>query len=65
MRCYWGPGRFHFGFGMRPFGFWFGGVRPFPRREDYLRMLERYKEDLEAELKEVEQEIEALRKEAA
>ncbi|MBI2918115.1 MAG: DUF5320 domain-containing protein [Chloroflexi bacterium] len=55
MRCYGGPGRFHFGLGMRPF----------PRKDDYIRMLERYKEDLEAELKDVEREIESLRKEAA
>lgn len=36
--------------------------RPFIPREDYLRMLERYKEDLKAELKEVEKEIEDVKK---
>ena len=65
MRFYCGPGPFHFGFGFRPFAFWFGGVGPFPRREEYRRMLERYKEDLEAELREVERELESLRGEAA
>ena len=50
---------FRFGFG--PFGF-FGRWRPWPRREEYLRMLERYKEDLQEELKEVEQEIEEVKK---
>jgi len=48
---------------MPSFGFWFGMGRPFPRREDYLRMLERYKEDLEAELREVNREIEDLGRE--
>ena len=63
------------GFGLPPFGFrmwgpW--GRRPwgfgFPRREDYLRMLEEYQETLEEmqreiakELEEVEREIEKLR----
>ena len=46
-----------FGFGFPPFMFYFGR-RPFPRREDYLRMLEEYKKELEAELREVEKEIE-------
>lgn len=59
-----------------PFGFYmmhrgpFRGFAPwgFPRREEYLRMLEEYKRDLEEykreleeELREVEREIEQLR----
>ena len=51
-----------FRFGFPPFMFYFG-PRPFPRKEDYLRMMEEYKEDLEAELKEIEKEIEELKKE--
>ena len=51
-----------FGFGLPPFMFYFGR-RPFPRREDYLRMLEEYKKELEAELREVEKEIEEMRRE--
>ena len=48
--------------GFPPFMFYFG-PRPFPKKEDYLRMLEEYKEDLEAELKEVEKEIAEIKKE--
>ena len=55
-------GRFSFGFGFPPFGFWFHGMRPFPRRKDYLEMLEEYKKELEGELKEVEKEIEDLKR---
>jgi len=54
-------GRFTFRFGFPPFGFWFYG-RPFPRRHEYLEMLEEYKQELEEELKEVESEIEDLKK---
>ncbi len=39
-----------FGMGFPPFGFFFHGPGRFPRREDYVRMLEEYKEDLEEEL---------------
>ena len=52
-----------FTMGIPPFGFWVGGPGHFPRRDDYIRMLEEYKEDLEAELKEVNQEIEEVKKE--
>lgn len=70
---------YRYGFGwdfcFPPFGFRFWGPfrgRPwgmgFPRREDYLHMLEQYKEYLETmqqdiaeELKEVEQEIEKFK----
>jgi hypothetical protein len=55
-------GGFGFRFGFAPFGFWFHGMRPFPRRDEYLEMLEEYKKDLERELKEVEKEIEDLKK---
>ena len=47
-------------FGFAPFGFWFHGMRPFPRRQEYLEMLEEYRKELEEELKEVEREIEEL-----
>ena len=55
-------GRFRFRFAFPPFGFWFHGMRPFPRRQEYLEMLEEYKKELEEELKEVEKEIEDLKK---
>lgn len=51
--------RFH---GFPGCGFHFRGMRPFPRREEYLRMLEEYKESLESELREVEREIEELKR---
>jgi hypothetical protein len=38
------------------------GPWPFPRRKDYLRMLEEYKAQLEEELREVEKEIEEVKK---
>ena len=66
---------FGFAFGFPPFGvrFWgpwgfhrWGG---FPRRSEYLEMLEEYKEaleeykaEIEEELREVEREIEALKR---
>ena len=50
-----------FRFGFPPFLFYFG-PRPFPRKEQYLKMLEEYKKDLEEELQEVTREIEELRK---
>ena len=53
---------FGFAFGLPPFGFFYRGMRPFPRREEYLRMLEDYKKELEEELKEVEKEIEDLKR---
>ena len=60
----WHRRHLHFGlgFGFPPFGFYFHGVRPFPRREEYLRMLEEYKKELEEELREVEREIEELKR---
>jgi hypothetical protein len=54
---------FGFDFGFRPFGFWFHGPWRFPRKEDYLRMLEDYKKELEEELREVEKEIKEVKKE--
>ena len=61
--------RFGFGFGFPPFDlrFWgpwgFRGWGGFPRRGEYLQMLEEYKAGLEEELREVEREIEALKRE--
>jgi hypothetical protein len=58
-----------FGFGFPPFDlrFWgpwgFRGWGGFPRRDEYLQMLEEYKAELEEELREVEQEIESLKRE--
>lgn len=51
-----------FGFRFAPFGFWIGGFRRFPRREEYIRMLEEYKAELEEELREVNRELEELKK---
>ena len=42
-----------FGFGFPPFAFWFRDPGFFPRRNEYIRMLEEDKQELEAELKEV------------
>lgn len=42
-------------------GEWFHGIRPFPRRKEYLEMLDEYKKRLEEELKEVASEIEELK----
>lgn len=58
--------------GPRAWGAWMGfGPWGFPRRQEYLEMLEeyrselqKYKEELEEELREVEKEIEELKKEA-
>jgi len=50
---------FRFGFAP-PFGFWFRSAWRFPRRKEYLRMLEGYREELEEELGEVKAEIERL-----
>lgn len=47
---------FMFNFGFRPFGLWFSGPWRYPKKEDYLKMLEEYKKELEDELKEVEKE---------
>ncbi len=61
---------FSFRIERRPWGIYFGEPWRFPRREEYLRMLEEYKRDLEeykAELEEelrgVEKEIEELKRE--
>lgn len=51
---------FRFGFAP-PFGFWFRSAWRFPRREEYLRMLEEYHDELKEELAEVEEEIERLK----
>jgi len=63
-RCYGPFGFGHFGFHFPHFGFHFRGPywRP-PRREEYLRWLEEYREELKAELAEVEREIEELKRE--
>jgi hypothetical protein len=60
MRC-WRFGFSGYGFSPFPFGFHFYGPMHFPGREKYLRILERYKEELEAELREVDKEIEELK----
>ena len=51
---------FRFGFAP-PFGFWFRSAWRFPRRDEYLRMLEEYRQELEVELTEVKGEIERLK----
>ncbi len=55
--------RWHrFSFGLSPFGFWFRGPGCFPRRDEYTRIFEEYKRELEAELKEVNRGLEELRR---
>jgi hypothetical protein len=49
--------KFRYGF-MPPFGFYFRSAWHFPRRQEYLTMLEEHKAELEEELREVEREIE-------
>lgn len=53
--CYQGYAYHGFGFLSSP--------KTFFRRDEYLWMLEHYKEELEAELREVEREIEDIKKE--
>ena len=57
MRSRW----FRFGFAP-PFGFWFRSAWRFPRRQEYLRMLEEYRDELEEELNEVKAEIDRLKR---
>lgn len=52
---------FRFGFAP-PFGFWFRSAWRFPRREEYLRMLEDYRDELQEELDEVKTEIDRLKR---
>ena len=52
---------FGFGSGFPHRGSRYYGMRPFPRRKEYLAMLEEYKKSLEEELKEVESEIQELK----
>lgn len=56
-----GPRFRAFRYGFPPMGFYFSTRWGFPRRGEYLRMLEEYKAELEEELREVEQEIRELR----
>lgn len=49
------------GFGVPPFFRFHWGPRPFPRRAEYLRLLEEYQAELEQELAEVRQEISDLK----
>ncbi len=51
---------FRFGFAP-PFGFWFLSAWRFPRRDEYLRMREEYRDELEEELTEVGAEIERMK----
>jgi len=59
----WHRRYFRFGFGSTfpRHGFRYYRMRPFPRRKEYLEMLEEYKKSLEEELKEVESEIQELK----
>ena len=57
MRSRW----FRFGFAP-PFGFWFRSAWRFPRRQEYVRMLEEYCDELQEELEEVKAEIERLKR---
>ena len=60
---WWRRHGFHAGFrfGFPPFFFYFGS-RPFPSKEEYIKMLEDYRGKLEVELQEVIKEIEELKK---
>lgn len=60
---YWWRGFHTHGFRFPPFGFYWHVGPPFPRREQYLRMLEQYRDDLKEELAELEKEIEELKRE--
>ncbi|MBI2836189.1 MAG: DUF5320 domain-containing protein [Chloroflexi bacterium] len=51
---------FGFNLGFSPFGLSFRRGY-FPRRSEYIKMLEEYKTDLEAELKDVSEELAELR----
>jgi len=53
-----------FSFSFPPFGFWFGSPAYFPRKDEYIHMFEDYKQKLEAELKEVNKELEEMKKTA-
>lgn len=53
----WRYGFAPFDFEFGPFGFHFHARRRYPRRQAYLRWLREYKEDLEEELKAVDEEI--------
>lgn len=58
-----GRGGFGFqGYGPPGFGFFMHGPRPFLRRQEYIEMLEEYKRELEAELKDVDKELEEWKK---
>ncbi len=50
-----------FSFGFPPTGFQCHWGRPFPRRAEYLKMLEEYRDQLKQELQEVEDEIAGLK----
>ena len=52
--------RFYFGF--PPFSFYSHVLKPFPSKEEYLGILQEYKDELEEELKEVEKDIEEIKK---
>jgi hypothetical protein len=60
-RACFGPGGFGLFVGMGPFGFPF---RP-PRRQDYIRWLERYKQELEEHKREIEEELAEVERELA
>jgi len=51
-----------FSFGLPPFAFWFRGPGFYPRRNEYIRMFEDYKRELQAEPDEVNKELEELKK---
>ena len=47
---------------MPPVGCYFRGLKSFPGKQEYLDMLQAYKEELLEEIKEVEMEIEEISK---
>ncbi|MCD6567200.1 MAG: hypothetical protein J7K94_00430 [Dehalococcoidia bacterium] len=58
----WRRKSWRFYFGLPPVGFYFRGLKSLPEKQEYLGMLQDYKEELLEEIKEVEMEIEEVKK---
>jgi len=58
----WRRSSWRFYFGLPPVGCYFRGLKSFPGKQEYLDMLQAYKEELLEEIKEVEMEIEEISK---
>ena len=51
-----------YSFGFPSFGFWFGSLPHFARKDEYIHVLGDYKQKLEVELEEVNKELEEIKK---